>query len=524
MPTGSCDGSGSAVTDMVVAPEEGSAHVVSPAIADDDRVFQEYLSNEPSNRNRRMIRSHPTMGDSMPEARPILFNIVPKRGQREAESRLLAQSHLKGLEELVAPYQQDLVDLFFSKVNICFPVFDEFMFQRVFTASKDSMSPSLLCYVYGNAMTYWKSSERLMTVPAPEQRSAWLHAEDALNAEWKSTPGISMILSIILNLCGRPSSHYLGNGVLLGMAVALANSAGLNRDPSPWNLSPYEKRFRIRIWWLLVIYDVWSSWAYGTPHRIRRSHYDVPTPTTEDIVGPSASNEHTAGASCFVSLIALTQVLVHGLEHVYHLSGGGPNTEEVCSDLDSLLVIWEDSLPDDLRRPIIRGIRLSGHGTANLRLAYLSVKLLICRVQLDWDNSVCRDDISSRHYVQARRVCEDIVDFVQELDEASIGGFWLPPTAHSLTSATTFLMRTALRSRGSMRNPSLKFARTMVDTLASYRRLYDFDIADNCLSNCGDLIDKVELACNTMDPALADWELSLLEGIDFTALHETVHY
>lgn len=49
----------------------------------------------------------------------------------------------------------------------------------------------------------------------------------------------------------------LGNGGLLGMAVALANAFGLNRDPSGWNLSPKEKKFRIRIWRILLVYDRW---------------------------------------------------------------------------------------------------------------------------------------------------------------------------------------------------------------------------------------------------------------------------
>ncbi|KAK5725285.1 hypothetical protein LTR17_013048 [Elasticomyces elasticus] len=104
--------SASTAEDTIMTPEEGSAHVVSPAIADDDLVFQEYLSNEPSSLGRRMIRSHATMTQSSSaKARPIMFHIVPKRGQREIESRRVAQSHLIALEELLDPYRQDLIDL-----------------------------------------------------------------------------------------------------------------------------------------------------------------------------------------------------------------------------------------------------------------------------------------------------------------------------------------------------------------------------------------------------------------------------
>lgn len=85
----------------------------------------------------------------------------------------------------------------------------------------------------------------------------WVQAEHALNTELVCTPGISTIISILLNVSGRPSSHHLGNSGIIGMAVSLANAFGLNRNPSAWNLSPPEKKFRIRVWWLVVIYDRW---------------------------------------------------------------------------------------------------------------------------------------------------------------------------------------------------------------------------------------------------------------------------
>lgn len=146
---------------------------------------------------------------------------------------------------------------FFEKINICFPIFDEMLFRKVFVSHKESISPSLLSNLYGNTLTYWNTSPRLSNASCPDQRSVWIQSENALNAELKTTPGISTILTIILNITGRPSTHHLGNGASMGMGVALAYAFGLNRDPSEWNLSLSEKRFRMRIWWLLVIYDSW---------------------------------------------------------------------------------------------------------------------------------------------------------------------------------------------------------------------------------------------------------------------------
>lgn len=397
------------------------------------------------------------------------------------------------------PYS--LKSRFFKKINLCFPIFDETLFRRVLTEDKDRISPSLLATLYGISMTFWNFSPRLATATRPDIRSVLIQAEDSFVAELISTPGISTIITFILNISGRPSSHHLGNGAFLGLAASLANAFGLNRDPTDWNLSPSEKKFRVRIWWLLVIYDRWCSLAYGTPPIIRSTQHDVPVLTVEDISNPGAHRDQTFAASCFVALATLTEVLYHCLEHVYHLGKDVTKPESSPFDFENLLTNWEDSLCDDLRRLVIRGTSLVGPGAANLRLAYLSVKLLIRRIQLDWDKMALRvvDDADSQHFIQARRAAEEIVDFVRELDAAHFADFWMPPSAFSLTSATTFLLRSALNARHGQpaaRNSPLKLARTMIDSLRAHRRNYDWDIADNCLFNCSDLVDKIEEACD----------------------------
>jgi len=54
-----------------------------------------------------------------------------------------------------------------------------------------------------------------------------------------------------------------GNGGMVGTAVALSNSLGLNRDCSAWEISPGEKALRSRIWSIVVLMDRWYA-AAGT--------------------------------------------------------------------------------------------------------------------------------------------------------------------------------------------------------------------------------------------------------------------
>jgi hypothetical protein len=161
---------------------------------------------------------------------------------------------------------------------------------------------------------------------------------------------------------------------------------------------------------------------------------------------------------------------------------------------------------------------------SSLRLAYLSVKLLIRRSQLDWDRvSLQIKDIDSQYYIQARKVSEEIVDFVRELDETHFRDFWIPLNAFSLTSATTFLMRSGLNSRGLAHNSSLKLARAMINTLESHRHDYAWDIADNCLSNCSELLEKIEIACEDSSSTTLDFQelvpLDMDMDMDIAALN-----
>jgi hypothetical protein len=106
-------------------------------------------------------------------------------------------------------------------------------------------------------MIYWNHSSTLRAERCPDRRFVWNMANEAVYSELYLSPSMSVIQAIMLNVGGRPTTSLVGNGVLLGSAVSIAHSLGLNHDPMGWNISRGEKVLRMRTWWALLAHDRW---------------------------------------------------------------------------------------------------------------------------------------------------------------------------------------------------------------------------------------------------------------------------
>lgn len=292
-----------------------------------------------------------------------------------------------------------------------------------------------------------------------------------------------------------------GNGGMLGLSVSLSHALGLNRDPSDWKLAPSEKIFRVRVWSLVLIHDRWYSLAYGTPPLVQSVQFDTPVPKVEDLCGPTASEVRRLASAIFVSFVTLTTVLGDFLQHLYCIQKPKASSNQAInsSALEHLLQEWEDSLDGVIRRLVLHGVGLNIPGAANFRLAYLAVKLLLRRIEINEEDETTASNRSNHArsiaYSRAQRAAEDIVHLISDLNEEQLRGFWTPVHAFSITSATRFLLRCALRyhrNGGSDHNTPLELAESLLSTLRSYEKDFAWDLADHCLSQCTELLLKVK--------------------------------
>ncbi|KAF4978434.1 hypothetical protein FZEAL_5181 [Fusarium zealandicum] len=479
--------------------QQHNLHIVGPAVTSDNQVLSDYLSAMPSaTRGSRMVI--PVPGD---RSRPVLFTMVQKRPLGLDSNRSLPAEKVQLIEKILEPFAREVLDVYFEKINSSFPLLDETSFFRQYHENKDGISPALLACLYAHSMTYWDNSPILSCHRCPDRRFIWNLATEATYSQLHRSPGMSIIEAILLNVCGRPTTSLIGNGVLLGSAVAMAHSLGLNHNPTPWEVPQSEKNLRMKIWWALLVQDKWTSLSHGTPPQISKTQHDVPRPTVKNLYEGS-SLENILKASVYVALVGLTEVLDLSLKHIYHFN----NKDEVreTTHLELALNSWVESLSDDIRRVIIRGTNLGIPGAANLRLAYLTVRLLLQRIELEAEKRI-HDTGDSRllnRYMQARRTSEDILILTQELQPEHLADFWLPSSAFAFSATVSFLLRCALETENSpsglAQSSSLRLASDLLFVLKSHKDKNAWDLSDICLAQHTEVVEKLLAMAPPEDP------------------------
>lgn len=177
---------------------------------------------------------------------------------------------------------------------------------------------------------------------------------------------------------------------------------------------------------------------------------------------------------------------------------------------------WIETLDDDVRRIIIRGTCLETPGSANLRLAYLTVRLLQQRIELER----CKESYGPQDshllncYIEARRTSEEILLFTQELQPNHLGDFWMPVSAFAFPATVSFLLRCALETENSpaglVQSSSFRVACDLISALRSHQEQHGWDLGDICLAQHAEIVDEILAGASTEEQG-ADGELDLQE-------------
>ncbi|KAB8076640.1 fungal-specific transcription factor domain-containing protein [Aspergillus leporis] len=389
----------------------------SPVLSEDIRILERYMSSKSTS-----VEGTGSSGN------PMVFLKVPRRREGLSMAENPGKHQREIVMQILQPYADELVRLYFEDIHPAFPILDEHLFLELYKAGS-KLSPVLSCYFFAVSLILWHHSPVLTQFPKPDPDFIWNLAVEGLQQDFL-IPGLSTMYSVLLDMTGRPICSMIVNTVNNGRAATLAQALGLNRDPTNWKRPKSEKSLRIRLWWAVIIHDRWSSFAHGISPTITKSRYDVPIPALTDIVtSTNQSDKRIKAAHSFIHLCTLTEILGEALPLVYDLN---INQNEIWKQIRRLtadLDEWEDHLPIYLRRNSDDSPRVSG--SSSLQLGYLAVRLLLNRISLHaatGSPDIDRPQTTRYHLSQLRKSAQDIATYVCSLTKAQLQEFWLPCT------------------------------------------------------------------------------------------------
>ncbi|KAE8139974.1 fungal-specific transcription factor domain-containing protein [Aspergillus pseudotamarii] len=455
----------------------------SPVISEDIQILERYMSSKSS--------SLSTGEQSGSSDTPMVYLRAPRRREGLSMAANPGKRQKEIVMQVLQPYTDELVRLYFEEIHPAFPLLDEQLFMELYKAG-DKLSPVLVCYFFSVSLILWHHSPVLRQFPKPDVYFIWNLAVEALQQDFLA-PALSTMYSVLLDMGGRPIYSMLVNTINNGRAVTLAQTLGLNRDPTNWRRPRSEKSLRIRLWWAVVIHDRWSSFAHGISPSITKSRYDVPIPMLEDIITElNQSDTRIKAANSFIHLCTLTEILGEVLPLVYDLNLDPKETWKQIRRLEIALDEWEDRLPNYLRRDNGENPRVSG--SSSLQLSYLAVRLLLNRISLHaatLSADIDRLQTTRYHLSQLRKSAQEIVNYVCSLTKTQLQEFWLPYTAHHLILTVIILLRCTIESTDkttiSTCKTSLQYLWTKLQTAADE----GWDLATMCISQCKESVSKV---------------------------------
>lgn len=190
------------------------------------------------------------------------------------------------IESIVSPHGMALVRLYFRHVHPNIPVISKGRFLRQYANRKDTIPASLRGAVYALACVFWRQDSTLVVPCQFSQHELVNHAQDSLRRELEA-PNLSKLQASILLMHMTPpemdSVETPYTWIMAAQATACAQMIGLHQDPGKWNLAPWEKKLRRKLWWSSYLSDCWASVCHGNPPHINSDSFNTLPPDLEDL-------------------------------------------------------------------------------------------------------------------------------------------------------------------------------------------------------------------------------------------------
>jgi NCS1 family nucleobase:cation symporter-1 len=236
--------------------------------------FRSVIMSENDEIDGKFVQVFP--GDVRSHAPPVHFLLLQDEFPEHTNSALRNAS--ESIENIVEPHGPSLVRLYFKYIHPGYPIVSKVRFLRQFASGKNTIPASLRGAVYALASAFWQFDSNFEG-PCPfSQHELVAHCHEALRRELEA-PNLFKLQACLLLLHMRPPSidsvETPSTWILTAQATACAQMIGLHRDPTQWNIPPWEKKIRKRLWWATYVTDCWSAVCHGNPPHIARHSFNT---------------------------------------------------------------------------------------------------------------------------------------------------------------------------------------------------------------------------------------------------------
>ena len=190
------------------------------------------------------------------------------------------------IEAAVNGHADMLVRLYFRHIHPVYPVISKTRFLQAYSKDKLTIPASLRGVIYGLASNFWHHDPSTSQNLSFNQHELFEEALSSLQREFHG-PNLWTLQACLLLIHENPAENATIETprvwTLTSQAVACAQMIGLHRDPTRWNIAPWEKKLRKKLWWATFAADVWSSVCHGNPPHVYLEAFTTSDLTMDDL-------------------------------------------------------------------------------------------------------------------------------------------------------------------------------------------------------------------------------------------------
>ncbi|KAI5203956.1 hypothetical protein E4T39_03884 [Aureobasidium subglaciale] len=367
-----------------------------------------------------------------------------------------------------------LIKLFFRFVQPYFPILSRERSMSGGVYDPEVFPTWLLAAVYGHALPFCIFDDQLCVevYTPPSTDSLFRIAWSATHPNYH-TPSLSVVQTLLLLVQRRPTNKHVADTpvkwTMVTDAVSIAQSLGLNLDPTNWPLPLWEQRLRRRLTWAVFTQEKWIALNTGRSSHIISDDWDV-SPLTQDDFELAEGSDDRGYSEHFIQLSMLTWTVDDILRNLFSIKA----TRKLCGSLDATLEVakplrvrlsqWYQDLPPDLlpTARVGKGHDLNGQG--GLHLAYITAKIQLFRAMFR-PMSEPGSQATNALRTGAIAVARELFEFLESLDANHMEAFWPSYSRTNFAIASNFMILLFVTS------PNAADAKECLSLLNSWRSL-----------------------------------------------------